>query len=46
VRQRRLGGDRELSEAALEREVVTVDLVTVLEPAHAVADALDPAGDV
>ena len=40
------GATRELGEAALEREVVTVDLVTGLEPGHAFADVLDPAGDV
>ena len=40
------GRDGELGEAALEREVVAVHLVTGLEPGDALADGVDPAGDV
>ena len=46
VRERRLGRDRVLGEAALEREVVAVHLVTGPEAGDALADGLDPTGDV
>ena len=44
--QCRLRGDRELRKAALELEIVPVDLVAGLEAGHAGAHGLDPAGDV
>ena len=45
-RERRLGRDRVLGEAALQREVVAVHLVAGPEPGDALADGLDPPGDV
>ena len=44
--ERRLGGDRVLGEAALQCQVVAVHLVTDREAGDAVADGVDPPGDV
>ena len=46
VGERRLGRDRVLGEAALQREVVAVHLVTGPESSDALADGVDPPGDV